>query len=49
MPIERNENSVDLIFPEFETHANKATIEPVGPLTKFHNFEDDDKAKKPEP
>ena len=45
MPIERNENSYDLIFPEFETHMNKA-IESVGPLNKFHNFEDDEKAKK---
>ena len=47
MPIERNENSFDFIFPEFETHLNKA-IEGVGPLNKFHNFEDDGKEKKPE-
>ena len=36
---------MDLIFPEFETHMNKA-IESVGPLNKFHNFDDDEKAKK---
>jgi len=47
MPIERNDNSLELIFPEFETHANKPVkIESVGPLNKFHNFEDDSKAKK---
>jgi hypothetical protein len=40
MPFERNDNSMDLIFPEFETHMNKA-IESVGPLNKFHNFDDD--------
>ena len=45
MPFERNDNSMDLIFPEFETHMNKA-IESVGPLNKFHNFDDDQKAKK---
>jgi hypothetical protein len=47
MPIERNENSCDLIFPEFEIHnMNKAIenvdiMENVGPLTKFHNFDED--------
>jgi hypothetical protein len=40
MPFERNDNSMDLIFPEFETHMNKA-IESVGPLNKFHNFDED--------
>jgi hypothetical protein len=48
MPIERNENSIDLIFPEFETHMSKP-IENVGPLNKFHNFDDEIQTKKPDP
>ena len=53
MPIERNENSCDLIFPEFEIHnMNKAIenvgqIENIGPLTKFHNFEEEPTAVFP--
>jgi hypothetical protein len=47
MPIERNENSFDLTFPEFETHISKA-IESIGPLNKLHNFDGDTKVKKSE-
>lgn len=49
MPIERNDNSADLIFPEFETNMNKLPIQSVGPLDKFHKKDDALKEKKHEP
>ena len=44
MPIERNENSMDLIFPEFDTHLSKR-VEKVGPINLLHAFDKVIKAK----